>query len=53
MSGIDKEQTNETLVNYLEIQTNRKVDELLRTEDDNDHAIVAFQDQIGNWKNLK
>ncbi|VDI56464.1 Hypothetical predicted protein [Mytilus galloprovincialis] len=48
VSGIDKQQTNETFFNYMEARTKGDVirKESLRTVDDPDHAVVVFEDKI-------
>ncbi|XP_071171397.1 protein mono-ADP-ribosyltransferase PARP14-like isoform X2 [Mytilus edulis] len=54
VSGIDKQQTNETFFNYMEARSKGDVirNESLRTVDDPEHAVVVFMDKI-DIKKLK
>ncbi|XP_063432102.1 protein mono-ADP-ribosyltransferase PARP14-like isoform X2 [Mytilus trossulus] len=48
VSGIDKQQTNETFFNYMEAKSKGDVirNESLRTVDEPEHAVVVFEDKI-------
>ncbi|XP_052099782.1 protein mono-ADP-ribosyltransferase PARP14-like isoform X2 [Mytilus californianus] len=48
VSGIDKEQTNETFFNFIEAKSKGDVnsDQSLRTMDEPEHAVVVFEDRI-------
>jgi hypothetical protein len=47
--GIGKDQSNDTVFNYLEARSKRGIvyEESLRTEDNLEHAVIVFEDQIG------
>jgi aspartokinase-like uncharacterized kinase len=47
--GIGKDQSNDTVFNYLEARSKRGIvyEESLRTEDNLEHAVIVFKDQIG------
>jgi hypothetical protein len=47
--GIAKDQSNDTVFNYLEGRSKMEIvyEESLRTEDNPEHAVIVFEDQIG------
>jgi hypothetical protein len=47
--GIGKDQSSDTVFNYLEGRSKMEIvyEESLRTEDNLEHAVIVFEDQIG------
>ena len=47
--GIGKDQSDDTVFNYLEGRSRMEIvfEESLRTEDNPEHAVIVFEDQIG------
>jgi hypothetical protein len=52
--GIDKDLSNDTVFYYLEARSKRGIvyEESLRTEDNPEHAVIVFEDQIGSYYTL-